>query len=209
MEREAMQFAVELIHTSKAGCTMVTNRLQVISHEDIDTTAAPWVVPFVATAAQQAQDGYAKKPENPGMARMAVGNAIRLMCRSPKSREGDHFQASIGLASLLENFKPTIPDFANDQHTLAGRRLGRGLEHFREEGCKLLNPDGSTVPEDPYANEAYRLWRIKRGESPDDEGEPAQSSMAFGNPDPDFVPRSTGTSRKTGPDRPLHRIRSV
>ena len=28
-------------------------------------------------------------------------------------------------------------DFANDQHTLAGRKLGRGLD-FREEGAKLI-----------------------------------------------------------------------
>jgi hypothetical protein len=33
MEREAMQFAVEMIHTSKAYHTMVCNRLEVISHD--------------------------------------------------------------------------------------------------------------------------------------------------------------------------------
>ena len=50
MEREAMQFAVELMHTSKAFHSMVCNRLEVICHEDLGTIAAPWVVPFVATA---------------------------------------------------------------------------------------------------------------------------------------------------------------
>ncbi len=50
MEREAMEFAVELMHTSKAFHSMVCNRLEVICHEDLDTLAAPWVVPFVATA---------------------------------------------------------------------------------------------------------------------------------------------------------------
>ncbi|MCP1831486.1 MULTISPECIES: hypothetical protein [unclassified Bradyrhizobium] len=39
MEREAMEFAVELMHTSKAFASMVCKRLQIISHEDIDTAA--------------------------------------------------------------------------------------------------------------------------------------------------------------------------
>src|SRR6188768_714762 len=53
MERKAMEFAVELMHTSKAFHTMVCNRLEVICHEDLDTIAAPHVVPFVAAALAQ------------------------------------------------------------------------------------------------------------------------------------------------------------
>ena len=45
LEREAMEFAVELMHTSKAFHSMVCNRLEIICHEDLDTLAAPWVVP--------------------------------------------------------------------------------------------------------------------------------------------------------------------
>ena len=41
IEREAMEFAVELMHTSKAFHSMVCNRLEVICHEDLDTLAAP------------------------------------------------------------------------------------------------------------------------------------------------------------------------
>jgi hypothetical protein len=44
------------------------------------------------------------------------------VCRSPKSCAGCHFGAAIGLRSLLEGFAPTIPDFALDMHTLAGRK---------------------------------------------------------------------------------------
>ncbi len=60
---------------------------------------------------------------------------------------------------MLEGFAPTIPDWANDQHTLAGRKLGRGLDHFRKEGALLVPPP--TEP-DPYEDEAYRLWPIKQ-----------------------------------------------
>ena len=41
MEREAMEYAVELMHTSKAFHSLVCKRLEIISHEDIDTQADP------------------------------------------------------------------------------------------------------------------------------------------------------------------------
>ena len=112
------------MHTSKAFHSMVCKRLQIISHEDIDTGAQPHIVPFVKAACEQAMAWY--DPEKLGASRLAIGNAIRLMCRAAKSREGDHFAAAIGLGYLLEDFVPTIPDWANDQHTLAGRKLGAG-----------------------------------------------------------------------------------
>ena len=55
-ERLAMECAVELIHTSKAFCSMVCSRLQVCSHEDIDTAASPHIVPFVKAACEQAKE---------------------------------------------------------------------------------------------------------------------------------------------------------
>jgi replication-associated recombination protein RarA len=156
MEREAMEFACELMHTSKAFHSMVGKRLEIISHEDIDTQAEPAIVPFIATAVAQAMKWY--DAEKLGASRLAIGNAIRMMSRAKKSR-GDHFGAAIGLRAQLEGFAPTIPDWANDQHTLAGRKLGRGLDHFRKEGAKLIPPP--TEP-DPYIEEAYRLWAIKQ-----------------------------------------------
>ena len=156
LEREAMEFAVELLHTSKAFHSMVCNRLEVICHEDLDTLAAPWVVPFVATALAQSRDRYSKSI---GEARLMVGNAIRMMCRSPKSRAGCHFAAAVGLRSMLEDFAPEIPDYALDMHTMKGKAMGRGLDHFRKEGAKLV-PE-PTEP-DLYIEEAYRLWAIKQ-----------------------------------------------
>ena len=159
LEREAMEFAVELMHTSKAFFTMACNRIEVTSHEDLDTAAAPHVVPFVKAALDQAKSFYDPDPTKLGKSRMMIGNAIRLMCRAPKSREGDHFQAAIGYAEILNGFTPTIPEWANDMHTIAGRRLGRGLDHFRTEGTKLVPPPASP---DPYEDEAYARWEQKR-----------------------------------------------
>jgi hypothetical protein len=112
-------------------------------------------VPFVATAVAQAMNDAEKL----GASRLAIGNAIRLMSRAKKSREGDRFGAATGLRSLLEGFAPTMPDWANDQHTLVGKKLGRGLDHFRNEGAKLIPPP---TGDDPYEDEACRLWQIKQ-----------------------------------------------
>jgi replication-associated recombination protein RarA len=156
MEREAMEFAVELMHTSKQFHTMVCNRLEIISHEDIDTQADPRIVPFVRAAMDQARVWYDR--DKMGKSRMAVGNAIRLMSRALKSREGDHFHVAIGLRSELEGFVPTIPDWAQDMHTIEGKKKGRGLDHFRQEGAFLDSP-----PEEPdqYEDEFYRLLALK------------------------------------------------
>jgi replication-associated recombination protein RarA len=81
LEREAMEFAVELMHTSKAFHSMVCNRLEVICHEDLDTIAAPHVFPFVTASLAASKERYSKSI---GEARLMVGNCIRMMCRAPK-----------------------------------------------------------------------------------------------------------------------------
>lgn len=161
MEREAMEFACELLHTSKPFCSMVCNRLELISHEDIDSMANPQIVPYVATCAAQAKAWY--ELPNPGKSRMAIGNAIRLMCRALKSRSADHFQAAIGLQNLLNGHVPTVPDWAHDMHTHQGKRLKRGLDHFRTEGTKLDRTDGQA---DPFEDEAYAMWKLRDGVTP-------------------------------------------
>ena len=52
-----------------------------------------------------------------------------------------------------------VPDYAFDMHTMKGKAMGWGLDHFRSEGAKLVPPP--TEP-DAYEDEAYRLWAIKQ-----------------------------------------------
>lgn len=157
LELDAMRFAVELHHTSKNFATMVCNRLEIISHEDIDTMRAPWIVPYVKAACDQSRAWY--DPKKLGKSRMAMGNCIRIMARAPKCRQGDHFHVAAGLASLLEGYVPQIPDWANDAHTMAGKRAGRGLDYFRSESTRL---EPAPADPDPYEDEAYRLWQLKQ-----------------------------------------------
>ena len=152
LECRAMRFACELGHTSKGFATAVGNRLEFICHEDIGL-AAPEIIPLVRTCCQQAKEWY--KPEDLGKWRTPIGTAIRAMCRAPKSREGDHFQAAIGIPCELVGEKPEIADWMYDKHTAKGRRMGRGLEHFRQEAAQL-HP--APAEKDLYEDEAYQMW---------------------------------------------------
>jgi replication-associated recombination protein RarA len=163
MEREAMEFAVELVHTSKAFTSMVGNRLEVISHEDIDCISQPHIVPFVRAASQQARELWSA--EKPGKARLPIGNAIRLMCRAKKSREGDHFNGAIGGAAQFGGYVPEVPDWAYDHHTTIGRRKKRGIDHFRTVSALLLPP----AQKDPWEDEFYKWQKVRFNESPDGE----------------------------------------
>jgi replication-associated recombination protein RarA len=155
LEREAMQFACELGHTSKAFATMVGNRLEIISHEDVGL-AAPELIPLVHVSCQQAKAFYDRAEF--GKWRMPIGTAVRALCRAPKSREGDHFNAAIGLPNELHGVAPEVPDWAYDHHTTRGRKLGRGVEYFRTESTKLVPPpDGP----DPYEAEAFAQFEAR------------------------------------------------
>ena len=155
MEREAMEFAVELMHTSKAFHTMVCKRLEIISHEDVDTQANPMIVPFVAAAVAQAMKWY-DRGTKPGKSRMAIGNAIRLMCRARRAVKAiTSLRRLVARSSKASSRSSPI---GRRRHTIEGKKLGRGMEDFREEGAKLHPPP---TGDDPYIEEAYRLWELK------------------------------------------------
>ncbi len=71
-------------------------------------------------------------------------HAVILLSRATKSRMVDH-----ALIAYYEAERPTrcIPDCALDKHTVAGKRLRRGHEHFWTEGAKVNN---AAKLEDPY-----------------------------------------------------------
>jgi replication-associated recombination protein RarA len=157
-ELGAMQVAVEMMHSSKPFFSMICKRLEIISHEDIDTGANPMIVPFVATAVAQAREWFDSDPTKMGKSRMAIGNCIRLLARAQKSREGDYFAASVGWAEILEGVKPELPDWIYDAHTSEGRRKGRGVNYFREVSAVLVPPPAKP---DVYQSEAFRLWKLR------------------------------------------------
>jgi hypothetical protein len=66
----------------------------------------------------------------------------QLTPRSAKSRRMGRLRTAVP-----RRRRRSIPDFALDKHTAAGKRLGRGAEHFFAEGIK---------PENETGGDAYR-----------------------------------------------------
>ena len=77
-----------------------------------------------------------------------------MMACAPKSRAGYHFAAAIGFDPCLRTTRRRSRPGQRSTHTRR-EKLGRGLEHFRKEGARLIPPP---TADDPYEDEAYRLW---------------------------------------------------
>jgi len=160
LEYEATHFAVEL---EEFNPTALWNRLKVIASEDFGCAN-----PNMAVVIESLHKSYLKATmrhdKKTGMMtpklikdeeyRLFLVNAVVCLCRSPKSRITDDLLNVVYLERQNERNKmPQIPDFALDMHTERGRKMGRGIDHFFNEGCKLEN---EAFP-NPYKEKAKEL----------------------------------------------------
>lgn len=173
-EEPAMQAAAELLYSgNKMLVGWLLNRLEVISHEDIGI-ANPQAVIFTATTVAQIRELLKSKKDD--RASLYVANIILLLCRSPKSRLGDHFQAACGKPVKLGT-PYEVPEYAFDKHTIRGRKMNRGLAHFRESSAQL-SPLSDV--DDQYEDRAYEVWaRMQAQEQDPDAVEHAAENLLF------------------------------
>jgi len=143
MEFEAVYFAQEL--DSKFS-KYVWSRLRVIAHEDIGVVDVRAMLVFDMCKRHHAE-AIAEGKYDP----MYLINAVLALCRAkPKSR------GAAELASLIycdESLRLEVPDIAKDQHTKAGRAMGRGPKHFRDVGCQVSDEWPS-----PYKGRAFAFY---------------------------------------------------
>ena len=146
-EEGAMHWSVELAETFPSH---LWNRLEVISHEDIGLGDIN-VVMFVRTCKEQYLEF---KKRNSNSRNLILTNAVTALCRAKKTRLGDH----LNIASFRrdpEQPRRPVPDVGRDKHTAAGKRMGRGFDHFFDEGAKLIpSPYQDEFAYDPYEERA-------------------------------------------------------
>jgi len=96
--------------------------------------------------------------------RLVLANTILALCRSPKSRLADVFNCAVEQDKFKGEKRP-IPDYALDKHTARGRALGRGFEHWREEGVQLhpAGQDALCADTGEYERRAFDHWLEKTG----------------------------------------------
>ncbi len=129
---QAALLAYELLLTSPEAEAFLWLRLQVISVEDIGfgQVQAPILVHTLHQMHQQF-------PRTQTDRFLFAIHAVRYLCGCQKDRSSDECLAWMSYESTTHGQRPTIPDYALDMHTAAGRQLGRGLRHFLEEGAQI------------------------------------------------------------------------
>ena len=149
-EREALFWAFQLVGIGEEQ--HLWTRLEVISHEDIGI-AAPMASLCISTWARTFR--FFRSIHRDGCARLILANAISLLSRSPKSRHADYLQCVVS-DDVARGVKLEVPSYAVDRHTRRGRKMGRGVRHWIEEGCRLEPaPDAAF---EVYRQEAESRW---------------------------------------------------
>lgn len=132
LEKDALYWAVEL---DKSGFSeYVWKRIKIMTSEDVGI-AEPNMPANISGLYQMWLDQKKKKDEKHAPERLFLVHAVILLSRARKSRIVDH--ALCIYYNSTERIE--IPDFALDKHTLAGKKMGRGFDHFFAEGIKLNN----------------------------------------------------------------------
>jgi len=146
-EREALHWATEL---SMAGYTnYVWKRLRIIASEDIGVgdNSIAILTRCLYENWQEQKKADEGRELNAGI---FLIHAVQAQCRATKTRMADTaYVVMLGNREVIP-----IPDYALDVHTKAGRKLGRGNEHFYAEAGKV---SPAARMEDPYFDEARMI----------------------------------------------------
>lgn len=135
LEEEAMCWALEM---AEAGYGQyLWKRLMVIAAEDVGIADPQALILTVAAwlATKESTSSFSKPP---GMRLEFLGPTVLYLCRAPKCREGDDFCWFV-MERRARGWKIEIPDWAADDHTQRGRRMGRGRQFWFDEASKLVN----------------------------------------------------------------------
>ncbi len=154
LEEEALHWAVEL-DLSGYG-EYAWKRLRIMVSEDLGL-AEPSLPAQVEALYLTWKDLRSKKDEDHKPERLPFLHAVLLAVRSSKSRLVDN----AATVFYRRHAKKAVPDWALDQHTMRGKSLGRGMEHFLTEGVSLENR--AAVP-DPYEAAAIEILSQTKNE---------------------------------------------
>jgi replication-associated recombination protein RarA len=154
----AVLLAYELSLTSASLDDFLWQRLMIISVEDVGfgEPSAPVLIETLYRMSRRFGRLGAERT-------LFAVHAVRLLCRCQKDRSTDEMLNWMTRAVEEDGLRPTIPDYALDVHTAAGRALGRGARHFYEQGARL-------APELSTRDITYRdrIMSLLRRDEPDD-----------------------------------------
>jgi replication-associated recombination protein RarA len=169
LEDDALYWAGQLDVAGYPG--YVWRRLMVFAHEDVGLADPDAIVRVMAL--YQASLEFSKRKGQELNARAFMVQAIIYLARAPKDRTVDDATTVTYSEATDPEYRREVPDYALDRHTKRGRQMGRGWDHFFDEGAKIENkPD----IDNPYEERLAR-WRDEqegRAKREETNGEPAQ-----------------------------------
>ena len=163
---DACWFGAELDLSGQSW--LLWNRLHIICSEDVGAAwpEGPAVLDSLHGSWARAK-GRAEQP-------LYIADAIVRLCRARKTRIAD--SAAFLFWEHHEQFAREVPDYALDFHTQRGRRMGRGVAHFYDEGARIIPevPDSDATRLEPLARKFARKSRSRPMQLPFDgaEGSP-------------------------------------
>jgi replication-associated recombination protein RarA len=114
----------------------VWKRMSIMVSEDIGLAEPSLPATFFALR-RMWDEQLKQKNDHPAQAQLFFVNAVLLLATAKKSRTVDNYRILFYEDPDLARRSP--PDCAIDKHTRRGKSLGRGIEHFIDEGSKLEN----------------------------------------------------------------------
>ena len=140
----ACLLAYEMVLTSAAMEDFLWQRLMVISVEDIGFGEV--MAPVFINALQQMLSTFDRSVSE---RKLFAVHAVRYLCQCQKDRSSDEMVNWLMHGVAQGELRPVIPDYALDMHTADGQAMGRGRQHFWQEGAKVH-------PELPHRDTSYR-----------------------------------------------------
>lgn len=128
----AALLAYEMVITSPALEDYLWQRLMVISVEDIGFGEPN--APVLINSLFQMLGTFDRSV---GERRLFAVHAVRYLCGCQKDRASDEMVNWMIHGVANGSLRPMIPDYALDMHTADGQAMGRGKQHFWEEGAKI------------------------------------------------------------------------
>ena len=156
--REALFFAVEIESCGRRSGTYLWNRLKIILSEDIGPTRDGNALVATLNGLEQNNRDHIERTGHP--CGLFLSHAIIAMCMAEKSRVNTYLERVV----YCEDKNFPIPDEALDMHTSAGKKMGRGIDHFMIEGAQV-HPHSEEFAE-LEEELLYLAWESFRSEKP-------------------------------------------
>lgn len=127
---EATYWALEIYNSNYRK--YLWERLLIISAEDVHDPMNHLIV-------KSLYDSWTNIGAKDKKHRIFLTRAVLQLCEAPKNRNADHFQNLVD-KNLEKGETLSIPDYAKDVHTKAGRTAGMTKKDFFEDEYEALQP---------------------------------------------------------------------